>query len=142
MTYSIKEVDVSRIYLANNNPRHDPIENEPEIIQYLITHEKIKPLARHIANAGHTSPVERIAVIAHPKVKNAYITAEGNRRICALKLLADPDKADTEANKRYFRSLSLLMANPPGKLDAVVFSNIQAARPWMSLRHEGEQGGV
>ena len=34
------------------------------------------------------------------------------------------------------------MANPPGKLDAVVFSDMQAARPWMSLRHEGEQGGV
>lgn len=142
MTYSIKEVDVSRIYLANDNPRHDPIENEPEVIRHLIAHEKVKPLARHIANAGHTSPLERIALIAHPKVKNAYITAEGNRRICALKLLADPDKADTEANKRYFRSLSLLMANPPGKLDAVVFSNRQAARPWMSLRHEGEQGGV
>lgn len=142
MTHSIKEVDVSRIYLANDNPRHDPIENEPEIIQHLIAHENIKPLARHIANIGSTSPLERIAVITHPKVKNAYITAEGNRRICALKLLADPDKADTEANKRYFRSLSLLMKTPPGKLDAVVFSDKQAARPWMSLRHEGEQGGV
>lgn len=142
MTYLIKEIDVSRIYLANDNPRHDPIENEPEIIQRLIAHEKIKPLARHIANAGHTSPLERIAVITHPKVRNAFITAEGNRRICALKLLADPDKADTEANKKYFRSLSLLMTNPPGKLEAVVFSDMQAARPWMSLRHEGEQGGV
>jgi len=52
MTYLIKEIDVSRIYLVNENPRHDPIENEPEIIQYLITHENVKPLARHIANAG------------------------------------------------------------------------------------------
>lgn len=142
MTYLIKEIDVSRIYLANENPRHDPIENEPEIIQHLIAHENVKPLARHIANAGHTSPLERIAVIEHPKIKNAFIAAEGNRRVCAIKLLADPDKADTEANKKYFRSLSELMANSPGKLEAVVFSNMKTARPWMSLRHEGEQGGV
>jgi len=142
MTYLFKEVDVSRIYLANDNPRHDPIESEPKIIQHLIAHESVKPLARHIANVGHTSPLERIAVIEHPKVKNAYIAAEGNRRICALKLLADPDKADTEANKKYFRGLSSIMETPPSKLEAVVFRDIQAARPWMSLRHEGEQGGV
>lgn len=142
MSYSIKEVDVSRIYLANDNPRHDPIENEPEIIQHLIAHENVKPLARHIAKVGHTSPLERIAVIEHPKIKNAYIAAEGNRRVCAIKLLADPDKADTETNRKYFRTLSSGMVAPPIKLEAVVFSNMQAARPWMSLRHEGEQGGV
>lgn len=142
MTYSIKEVDVSRIYLANENPRHDPIDTEPEIIQHLIAKEHVKPLARHIAKAGSTSPLERIAVVSHPKVKNAYIAAEGNRRICALKLLADPDKADSEANKKYFRELSDGMDVPPSMIEAVIFSDLQAARPWMSLRHEGEQGGV
>ncbi len=142
MTYSIKEVDVSRIYLANENPRHDPIDTEPEIIHHLIAKEHVKPLARHIAKAGSTSPLERIAVVAHPKVKNAYIAAEGNRRICALKLLADPDKADSEANKKYFRELSEEMDTPPSMIEAVVFRDLQTARPWMSLRHEGEQGGV
>lgn len=142
MTYSIKEVDVSRIYLANENPRHDPIDTEPEIIQHLIAKEHVKPLARHIAKAGSTSPLERIAVVAHPKVKNAYIAVEGNRRICALKLLADPDKADSEANKKYFRELSEGMSAPPSMLEAVIFRDLQAARPWMSLRHEGEQGGI
>ena len=89
MTYSVKEVDLGRIYLDNNNPRHDPINNEAEIISHLIANEGVKPLARHIAKAGRTSPLERIAVVAHPKVKGAYVAAEGNRRVCAIKLLAD-----------------------------------------------------
>lgn len=142
MGYSIEEIDVSRIYLANDNPRHDPIKTEPEIILHLLDSENVKPLARHIAAAGHTSPLERIAVVKHPKVADAYIAAEGNRRICAIKLLADPDKAGAEANKKYFRELSSRMDAKPEKLEAVVFDDMDAARPWMSLRHEGEQGGV
>lgn len=142
MTYSIEEIDLSRIYLDNNNPRHDPIKNEAEIISHLLVNEHIKPLARHIAKAGMTSPLERIAVVAHSKVKGAYIAAEGNRRLCAIKLLADPDKANTEANKKYFRNLAAEMERQPNKLEAVVFKDMKAARPWISLRHEGEQGGI
>lgn len=142
MSYSVLKADIARIYLDNNNPRHDPIQNEPEIISHLIANENIKPLARHIAAAGTTSPLEKIAVIAHPKVKNAYIAAEGNRRICALKLLADPDKADTEANKKYFRTLAATMAASPGEMDVILFKDMDAAEPWIALRHEGEQGGV
>ena len=142
MTYSVKEVDLGRIYLDNNNPRHDPINNEAEIISHLIANEGVKPLARHIAKAGRTSPLERIAVVAHPKVKGAYVAAEGNRRVCAIKLLADPDKADTDANKKYFRNLAAEMQLRPIALEAVIFSSLAEARPWISLRHEGEQGGV
>jgi len=142
MAFQIKEIDVSRIYLDNDNPRHDPIKTESEIIHHLIAHEHIKPLARHIADVGQTSPLERVAVIAHPKVKNAYVAAEGNRRLCAIKLLADPDRADNETNKKYFHELSSGMQHRPTKVEAVIFQNKQEARPWMALRHEGEQGGI
>lgn len=142
MAYTIKKVNVSRIYLDNDNPRHDPIENEPEIISYLIKNEHVKRLARHIAEAGSTSPLERIGIVPHPKVRNAYIAAEGNRRLCAIKLLADPDKADTEANKRYFRNLATGMEALIDSFEAVIFDTHQEARRWVSLRHEGEQGGV
>lgn len=142
MAFTVEKIEVGRIYLANDNPRHDPIETEAEIIQHLIAHERVKPLARHIADAGQTSPLERIAVYEHPKVKGAFVAAEGNRRLCALKLLYDPDKADTEANKRYFRGLAASMGSKPSKIEAVVFQTKADARPWMTLRHEGEQGGV
>lgn len=142
MSHEIKEVELSRIYLDNNNPRHDPIENEQEIINYLLKKERIKPLARHIAESGNMSPLERLAVVAHPKVKDAYIAAEGNRRICALKLLSDPDKAHLEADKNYFRNLAKKIGTINSTLEAVVFSDMAAANPWISLRHEGEQDGI
>lgn len=44
MTHEIKEIDISRIYLDNENPRHDPIETETEIIAHLIAHENVKAL--------------------------------------------------------------------------------------------------
>lgn len=142
MSHEIKEVKLSRIYLDNDNPRHDLIDNEPEIINYLLKKENVKPLARHIAEAGSMSPLERLAIVAHPEVKGAYIAAEGNRRICALKLLSDPDKAHSEADKNYFRSLAKKIGTIPSTLEAVVFSDMETARPWISLRHEGEQSGV
>lgn len=85
MAHIFKRVSLRRIYLDNSNPRHDPIENEPEIIQHLLEKENVKPLAKHIAQAAGTSPLERIAVIPHHKIPNAYIAAEGNRRVCAIK---------------------------------------------------------
>lgn len=99
-------------------------------------------LARHISNVGSTSPLERIAVVKHQKVKDAYVSVEGNRRLCALKLLADPDKADSESNKRFFRGLAERMKRRPKTVEAVIFSDRDIAGPWISLRHEGEQGGV
>jgi hypothetical protein len=137
-----KSVRISRIYLDNENPRHDPINNEPEIIAHLIATENIKPLARDIAEKGRLSPLNRLGLAPHPIVKNAYITAEGNRRICALKLLADPDKASTEADKKYFHRLSAKLETTLDEVDSVIFPTLEAARPWVSLRHEGEQGGV
>ena len=92
MTHKTKQVSLSRIYLDNQNPRHDPIDNEPEIVAHLIAHEKVKSLAADIAIRG-TSPLERLAAIPHADKKNFFIAVEGNRRVCALKLLNDPDKA-------------------------------------------------
>ncbi|HAL37816.1 MAG TPA: hypothetical protein DCP03_06725 [Polaromonas sp.] len=142
MTYKTQDIALSKIYLDNENPRHNPISNEIEIIKHLLQTEDVKPLARDIADAGSTSPLELIALVPHSKVKNTYIPAEGNRRVCALKLLADPQKADTEANKKYFQGLKAGMSNPIKTVSAVVFQDKDAARRWVSLRHEGLQGGV
>ncbi len=141
MPFKFQEVELSRIYLDNNNPRHDPIQDEPAIIAHLIAKEAIRPLAKHIAEAGQMSPLERLAVVAHPKASNAYVALEGNRRICALKLLADPQKAGSEKDKAYFRGLAAKISIPL-KSQVVLFRDKETARPWISLRHEGEQGGV
>jgi hypothetical protein len=140
--YEVKTVEIDRIYLDNNNPRHDPIDSEPGVIAHLVREESVKQLARHIASIGGTSPLERMGVIPHPSIASAYVSAEGNRRLCALKLLADPDKADTEANKKYFRELAKKLGDTISTMEIVIFPSREAARPWVALRHEGEQDGI
>jgi hypothetical protein len=142
MGYSVITVPLNKIYLDNENPRHEPIDNESEIIKTLIKDEKVKKLASDIASSGSTSPLERMAAIHHSTAKNSFIAVEGNRRLCALKLLSDPDLAATEADKRYFNGLKNKLPSPITMLEVVLFDDRDDARHWIELRHEGEQDGV
>src|SRR4051794_5770659 len=98
MTVKPKYVDavaVGRIFLALENPRHEPFETEAQVIDYLCEKEDVYPLARDIAKHG-LNPLERLALIELKKRQKGsgpanYYAAEGNRRICALKLLDDPE---------------------------------------------------
>ena len=126
MSINYKSILLSRIYLDPENPRHDPIGNEREIIAHLLKFEDIRQLAKSIAQLGSTSPIELLAVAPHPSAKNRFNTAEGNRRLCALKLLLDPDKAPTEREKKYFRSLQQTMPRPIKSVMCVIFSDMEA----------------
>ncbi len=140
-TVKTQEIDISKVYLDNQNPRHDPIDNEPQVIAHLLAHERVRQLARSIAELG-TSPLERFAVTPYPDLKGVFVSLEGNRRLCALKLLHDPDKAPTEAHRKYFRELNKKWAAAPDVIDTVIFKDRAHADPWLAIRHEGEQNGV
>ncbi|MBA5636164.1 hypothetical protein H3H37_03780 [Duganella sp. LX20W] len=137
-----KEVRVTNIYMDRENPRHEPMDGDPEMIAYLLQHEGVRALAKDIATKGSLSPLDMMALVPHPKIKGSFIPAEGNRRVCALKLLEDPERAPTETDKKYFRSLRDMMPKPIKLVEARVFKSKADARPWISIRHEGEQGGV
>ncbi|SEJ63471.1 hypothetical protein SAMN04244572_04724 [Azotobacter beijerinckii] len=142
MPYREQSISIKKIYLDPENPRHDPIEHETEIIKHLIEHEQVKKLAQHIAEVGEISPLEKIAVIPHPTLTGSFIAVEGNRRTCALKLLAEPEKADSPSNQKYFQNLASRIQSKIDKVSAVVFDSVKEAHPWISLRHEGAQGGI
>jgi len=142
MNSDVQIVKLSQVYLDLENPRHDPFESEPEVIAHLLKDEAVKVLAKHIATVGSLSPLEIVGLIPHPIVKDAYVPAEGNRRVCALKLLDDPDRAPTESDRKYFRTLKDAMDRPIKTMSTRIFRSKAEARPWISLRHEGEQGGV
>lgn len=136
-----KIVSLADVFLDNDNPRHDPIDAEPEIIARLVSHERVANLAGSIAKHG-TSPLERMAVVPHPTAKGKYTVVEGNRRLCALKLLRDPRRAPTPTSKRQFEAFNASGQSVPATLEVVVFADRQAARYWLSIRHEGELDGV
>lgn len=136
------QVSVGLIYLDRDNPRHEPMDDDPELISYLLHKEGVRALAKDIATKGSLNPLDMLALVPHPKIKGSFIPAEGNRRVCALKLLEDPDRAPTETDKKYFRSLREMMPKPIKLIEARIFKNKAEARPWVSIRHEGEQGGI
>lgn len=121
---------IKNLFLDSKNPRHIPIENQKEIISYMIEKEKIRPLAKDIAEKGN-NPLDLIGIVIE---NNKRIVLEGNRRVCALKLLNDP----TLAPKKYQRYFEKLQQQMPEKIDSVVvyqFATRTEANPWLSTLH-------
>lgn len=77
-----KSVKLSQIYLDLENPEREPQTTESDAIQLLIQGD-VRALAKHIVEVGTTSPLDMMALVPHPKVKGRFVTAEGNRRLCA-----------------------------------------------------------
>ena len=124
-------VSIRRLYLDPKNPRHIPIENQKEIISYLIENEKVKALAKDIAEKGMTNPLDLVGIITED---NKKLVVEGNRRVCALKLLDKPCLAPKKYQK-YFTTLQGKVKNQITKIPVHVFPNRDEAQPWLSTLH-------
>ncbi len=133
-----KPVPISRIFLDLKNPRHIELQTEAEAIEYLCDKEEVWALARDITKIG-LNPLERIALIPIKGQKNAYVMAEGNRRLCALKLLADPDRAPAKFRKSFASLAKQSIA--PQEFYAVEFSDDEEVRPWLERLHNGAYEG-
>lgn len=140
----VQRVPVGRIFLDLDNPRHEPYQNEDEVIEYLCTTEHVYQLAKDIAKHG-LNPLELFALIPRDgkmgKGKHqSYVAAEGNRRICAVMLLNDPDRAPAKLRKDFER-----LAEESVKITevlAVTFKDKEQVGLWLDRIHAGEQGGV
>jgi hypothetical protein len=99
-------------------------------------------LAPDITKHG-INPLERVVLIpvnATGGRITGYVMAEGNRRLCALKLLGDPDLAPADLRKS-FQDLATRWT-PITSLPAVVFDSMEAGRIWLERIHSGYQGGI
>lgn len=132
-------ISAKNIHLDTENPRHDYKENEQNIILSLCD-EKLLALARDVVKIGSLSPLEVIGVIPSKNTKGHYVALEGNRRTCALILLADPSRAPGDFKER-FEKISKTN-NFPKELLVYIFVDRDDAQPWLDRRHMGEQGGV
>ncbi len=139
----IESVPVGRLFLALENPRHDPVESEAKAIERLCDKELVLPLARDIRSHG-LNPLEQFALVpTHKKGSRStpsYYVLEGNRRICAIKLLNDPDLAPAPLRKAFEREAKEWV--PIKSVRGVVFDRQEDARIWLSRVHNGTQGGV
>jgi hypothetical protein len=66
---------------------------------------------------------------------------EGNRRLCAIKLLRDSSKAPAP-DRKAFKRLADMKPTLPRKIDVAVFESRELANDWIALKHGGLQGGI
>lgn len=135
----IKQIEIKNIFLDLENPRHEPYQSEEEVIEYLCKNEYVYALAQDIVKVG-INPLEIMAVIPNNDDDKKYVIAEGNRRLCALKLLNDPELAPSE-DRKSFKSLSKLW-NQINAISAVIFENREVVGEWLERIHGGLQGGI
>ncbi|TRO96461.1 hypothetical protein FKB34_03205 [Glycocaulis profundi] len=144
MSDEIQDIEVERIFLYEENPRHEPLETQEAVIAQLCQDEQVYELAVSICQAG-TNPLELVGLVEKEGTgkrgtKKAYEVWEGNRRICAIQLLNDPEKAPAKDRPRFEK----LTENytPILKVKGVVFDDHQRLKFWMSNIHGGAQGGA
>ena len=132
-TKVLKVIDID---LHEENPRHKKLITQEEIIEYLLNDEQVLDLAKSISKLG-LNPLEKCGVVKR-KGNAGYYTAEGNRRLCALKLLENPNLAPS-GKRSAFEKLSKNSKHPK-TLDVVVFISYNAGRPWLEIMHGPNSG--
>lgn len=115
---------------------------ESQVIDYLCRNDNILPLAKDIVANG-LNEIELIALIPDENSDDdapAYFVAEGNRRVCALKLLLDPDRAPTKLKKAFEQLAAGWAGMDP--LQCALYESREAVDPWLTRIHDGEQDGI
>lgn len=135
-------VKIDRMVLDHaGNPRHNPLQDEPAAIEALYRPFKVLPLAKHIAEHG-LDPTRVLAVMEHPKLRRYFVSLEGNRRVCALKLLRDPERAPDPRSQRDMQRVVAGAVHRPTELRVAIFPDRGAAREWLKLTHRRSRTGV
>ena len=92
--YESKNIKVSDLLLDKTNPRFVEMfgENPAEdvLIRHMLNHEKAYEIANSILDLGYFHIDEALWVFSSEGGK--YVVREGNRRLSAVKALADPEK--------------------------------------------------
>lgn len=138
---SAEMIDFDRVFLNLTNPRHDPFTTQDEAIDFLCTHEYVYELAKDLTKVG-LNPLELFALLpaTNKGKRKTYVVGEGNRRLCALMLLNDPELAPPKERAR-FRELATDW-EPIPQLFAVIFETQEDVDQWIERIHGGLQGGI
>lgn len=90
INYVTKEIDVEQLILDEQNPRFivPPNPSQQSIVDYLIDYEEVVKLAMSIRDNGGLFAGERVIVYEEDE---KYVVLEGNRRVCACKILLNPN---------------------------------------------------
>jgi ParB-like nuclease domain len=121
------------IALDRQNPRINILSDDTEvqIVKKLIAYEEIIELAKKISKSG-LLPGERPIVV---KEHGQYVVLEGNRRICACKLLLSPELIPLEYRKVFPALSTSEDIDRIKKVQVDVSPDRRTAEPILTLRH-------
>lgn len=88
-------------------------------------------MAKDISEEGLTNPLDLVGITIE---NNKRIVLEGNRRVCALKLLLNPELAPKKY-QRYFNNLKQNMKQPIKKIIVHQFNSRDEASHWLAKLH-------
>ena len=127
---SLSPLDIA---LDRDNPRInvESADKESDIVRKLIRYEEVQDLARKIAQSG-LLPGERIIVAQE---QGQWVVLEGNRRVCACKLLLSPQLIPAEYRKTFPKLTTASEIQLIEKVDADVAPDRRSAEPVLTLRH-------
>lgn len=143
-----KDIALAHVRLDTENPRlADDKQNQPATLKAILADQsdKVMVLARDIARNG-LNPLDRFMVMQAPDDANDYIALEGNRRLTALKLLANPKLGTDLLAKAQVSKLEKLSVEAgidnTMLLSCAVVADRGEARHWLRLRHGGQMKGA
>lgn len=143
------EASLDELQLDLRNPRFDGLANQREALEKIVQSQgsKLVNLAEDIVANG-MSPAHRMLVMrATGKGQANFIVMDGNRRLAALRILANPTALDgmsgvgdltTQKLRKLAKEFKLDDIQP---LDIFVCRNEAEARHWIEAIHTGENDG-
>ena len=144
--WSLQEVPLASLRFDLQNPRLEKQTTQRDALEALIREqgEKVVNLAEDILGKG-TDPSSLPIVTPEPDEPDTYVVLEGNRRLSALRVLDNPDRASNvlpAPTLKRLRELAKDFAEAPiAAVTCVVFEDREAADHWILLKHRGEQKG-
>jgi len=133
-----KKIKISELSLWDENPRFPDKyfnQTEEELINFFLQKKnfKIKELAEAIVNDFDLPQLEKIIVL---DLQDQNIVIEGNRRLTVYKLLANPELAQDEKLRDFFKEFSnKISINDDYELECLITSDKEEALKYVDRKH-------
>ncbi len=136
-----KNIPVGQLDFDLKNPRHGQLSDQEAAFRALIVDQgsKLTRLALDIYEIG-ISPVYRFLVT--PSSDERYTVLDGNRRLAALHLLANPHLVPSGPLSSTFADRVTEPGNQPTSLACTVLDSRDDAKVWLERIHSGERDGI
>lgn len=141
------KLKIEHLVLDTDNPRITHAEGQQQALQKVVKDQRTKliRLAESIVEHG-LSPIEKLMVLEVSEKPKRYIALEGNRRVAALRLLANPAAMTglemPDGMQRAFERLSSVFDQSKVQpIDGYEVASREEGRYWIELRHNGEDEG-